>query len=122
MVVTVKGVEEFLTAFKADMEQNGLSIWPTKKNDAFLLESGFNNADIESIVRSLAVRDYESGPKGDDKEDYRLPGEVWIFSREYEGFELYIKLKRAGEQTTVSECLSAHEAEFPMKKPMRGQK
>lgn len=121
-MATVKEIEDFLIAFKRDMDQNGLSIWPTKKNNDFLVESGFDNDDIKSILRALAVRHYEYGPQGEDKEGYRLPGEVWIFGKEHEGFELYIKLKRTGEHTTVSECLSAHEAEFPMKKPMRGQK
>lgn len=122
MTATAKEIQEFLDAFKSDMDQNGLNIWPTQKNDAFLLESGFSNDDVETIIRSLAVRDYEAGPKDDDKGHFRADGEVWIFSREYEGFELYIKLKRTGTQTIVSECLSAHEAEFPMRKPMRRHK
>ena len=122
MTATEKEIEVFLADFKSDVDQNGLSIWRTQKNDAFLLESGFDNDDVEDIIRMLAVRDYESGPKGDDKGHFRADGEIWIFSKEYEGFGLYIKLKRTDGSIAVFECLSAHEAEFEMKKPMRRYK
>lgn len=112
--------ELFLKTFKETVRSNGLNIWPTEKNKDFLLESGFTNEDVEEIILSLKVRDYESGPSS-DKKDFRADGEVWVFSREYEGFELYIKVKLRNGQP-IAECLSAHEAEFEMKKPKRDRK
>lgn len=122
VVTTPKEVEEFLTAFKAGVGTEVFTVWTTAKNDAFLLESGFTNRDIEVIVRSLAVKDYSSGPEDDDKADIRGIGEIWVFSKEYEGFDLYVKLKRANGKVALCECLSVHEAEFPMKTPMGRKK
>lgn len=113
-------VEEFLKNFKAAVQKSGLNIWPTTKNNDFLLESGFSNGDVEDIVLSLRIRDYERGPC-DDQKDYRPDGQVWVFSREHEGFELYIKVKLLNGQV-MAECLSAHEADFEMTKPKRNRK
>lgn len=111
-----------MDAFKGIVERNGLDTWPTKKNDQFLLDSGFTSDDVEEIVRKIEVRDYESGPHDDDKEGFRQPGEVWVFGKEYEGYDLYIKLKMTNGNAVIAECLSAHEAEFPMKLPMRARR
>lgn len=121
MVANARDIEAFLTAFKAYMDQSGLNIWPTAKNNQFLLDAGFDNGDIEEIVRTLEVRHYENGPLTDPKA-HRPNGDVWIFSREYYGYDLYIKLKQTASYKVIAECLSVHEAEFPMKQPMRAPK
>lgn len=112
--------EQFLRTFKEAVTDNGLNIWPTEKNKDFLFESGFTKEDVEEIILSLKVRDYESGPFADNK-DHRPDGEVWVFTKEYEGFELYIKIKLRDGQI-IAECLSAHEAEFEMKKPKKDRR
>jgi len=117
-VVTNREIEEFLVGFRDIIDRSGLNLWETVKNNDFQVESGFTNADIEQIVRTLKPEHYQNGPVEDDK-PHRPSGEVWIFGREYEGFELYIKLKKTHDSQLLAECMSAHEAEFPLKNPNR---
>jgi len=111
-VATTAEIEDFLSEFAEIIERSGLNIWSRKKNDDFLLESGFTNSDVEWIVKTLKPGHYIKGPENDDK-PYRPDGEVWKFGREYGGFELYIKLKKTQDHQLLAECMSAHEAEFP---------
>lgn len=110
-------VQAFLKRFWQAMDTHGVTIWKTKKNDDFLLETGFNNADVVDVLKRLRSQDYSAGPQADDKAG-RPVGEVWKFAREYEGYGMYIKLKLdASTGLPVAECLSFHEAERQMRQP-----
>lgn len=112
-------VREFLARFIAAMDVHGLDLWNTAKNDAFVLETGFTQDDAELVIRMLRSVDYSKGPEDDD--DPRRPhGEVWVFSREFEGFPMYIKLKlelQPYHNPVPSICMSFHEEERPMVRP-----
>lgn len=110
-------VSAFLRRFKEAVKENGLSIWPTAKNQKFLTDSGFTNDDVVEALKSLVPRNYAAGPEEDDN-PARPAGEVWKFAREYEGYEMYIKLKLDPQTNLpVAECLSFHEAERDMRQP-----
>src|SRR4051794_10425082 len=101
------------------MDRHGLDLWLTGKNVAFLESEGFLKADAELLVRRLHPRDYSSGPEPDD--DARRPaGEVWKFYTEFEGYDLYVKLKlELPECNSVpSICMSFHPAEAAMRRPL----
>lgn len=55
VAATIQEIRAFLDAFKGTVERNGLNTWPTKKNDQFLLDSGFTSDDVEEIVRKIEV-------------------------------------------------------------------
>jgi hypothetical protein len=112
-------VVTFLRRFREAMDIHGLDLWPTPKNKKFEDDTGFTKADAELPVRSLRTIDYSMGPEPDDNAS-RSPGEVWIFGREFEGVDLYVKLKlelhpHIGETRSV--CMSFHPQEHPLKRP-----
>jgi hypothetical protein len=51
--------------------------------------------------------------------DKDKPGDIWIFGKEIEGKEVYIKLKIAivGE-VRIAKCISFHIANFPLSFPL----
>lgn len=111
--VSEREIEAFLRRFWAAMDEHGLTIWKNNKNDRFLLDNGFCNADVEDAVRGLRAGDHHAGPMADDR-DFRPPGEVWVFMREFEGFDMYVKLKfDPSGRVPSAECLSFHEREEP---------
>jgi len=121
LAVVDADIQAFLRRFWQAMDAHGLAIWKNKKNDDFLMETGFTNDDVVAVVTSLRTSDYHAGPEPDERLS-RPPGEVWVFAREYEGYEMYIKLKLTHEldmSTAVpsTECMSFHEAEHPMSRP-----
>lgn len=109
-------IEAFLRRFCAAIDLYGLTLWRNTKNDTFLLDNGFTNADVEDAVRGLRARDHRAGPMADDKEwrASQTPGDVWVFHREFEGFAMYVKLKfDPSGRVPTAECMSFHEREKP---------
>ncbi|GEO42062.1 hypothetical protein SAE02_62100 [Skermanella aerolata] len=112
-------IAAFLRRFREAMETHGLDLWPTPKNRKFEDDTGFTKADAELLVRSLRVIDYATGPEPDDNAA-RSSGEVWVFGREFEGIDLYLKLKLQFSPHvggTPSACMSFHPQEYPLKQP-----
>lgn len=119
MLATGAEVSAFLRRFWQAMDVSPLHIWSTDKNRTFLTDSGFTNDDVVTVLRTLVPGNYSSGPQTDDN-PARPAGEVWKFAREYEGYEMYIKLKLDPQTNLpVAECLSFHEAEREMRQPNR---
>lgn len=116
-MATEAEIDAFLRRFRAAVQNRGLTLWPTAKNNQFLLDTGFTNKDVLEIVNALTATDYSSGPEPDDNPK-RAAGEVWKFNREHVGYELYIKLK-LHSANPVAECMSCHEAEGEMRQPIR---
>lgn len=119
-MATQADIDAFLKKFCAAVDAHGLTLWPTAKNNVFLLATGFTNEDVETIVKSLNSHCYSSGPEPDDDAG-RPKGDVWKFAPEYAGYELYVKLK-LHHGAPVAECLSCHEAEGEMRQPIRRQR
>ncbi|WP_109070178.1 type II toxin-antitoxin system MqsR family toxin [Azospirillum sp. TSH58] len=110
-------VQAFLRRFVQAVASHGVHVWKTKKNDAFLMDTGFTNADVVDALKTLRVQNYSAGPELDDDPN-RPAGEVWKFMREYEGYNLYVKLKLdASTGLPIAECLSFHPAERQMQQP-----
>ena len=109
-------VTAFLDKFRTVAATHGLTIWATQKNEDFRSETGATNQDILQIIESLRPRNYHSGPEADD-DPGRPVGEVWKFSVEWCGYDLYMKLKLS--MTPAAECLSCHEREKEMAEPLR---
>lgn len=117
-MTTDADIQAFLRRFAVAAAAHQINIWRTRKNDQFLTDSGLTNQDVVIAIGTLRVRDYSGGP-----ESRTTTSEVWKFSREYEGYDMYIKLG-IDSQTGVpmAECLSFHEAEEPMPQPSRGRR
>lgn len=112
-----KYVRQFLKEFKSLVYQNGLIVKDRQINMQYLLELGLTAKQREEIVLSLSVLDYCSGPI---KDEYR-PGNYWVFGKQIDGVEVYIKLKIAGSAAReYALCLSFHKSEHPLNYPFLG--
>ena len=112
----------FLARFAQAAEVHGINFWDAReKNKAFIDETGFIRDDLEKVIESLRYENYNDGPDPDYNSS-RSAGEVWEFSREFMGYDLYIKLKlifvpAVGEVPPV--CMSFHAQEASMRTPLR---
>jgi hypothetical protein len=107
-------VHHFLNEFKSLIFENGLIVKDRQVNRQHLLELGLSAKQREEIVMSLSVLDYSSGPI---KDDYK-PGDYWVFGKQLDGVEVYIKLKIAGSPgREYALCLSFHKSEHPLDYP-----
>jgi len=67
-------------------------------------------------ILGLSVTDYCKGPQPDKDR----PGDIWVFGREIEGREIYIKLKMAKVGShKIAKCISFHAAERPLCYPFK---
>lgn len=85
----------------------------TKTTMAFL---GFTKKNVEDVILGLSVANYCRGPEA----DRNMPGEVWEFGEDIEGYEVYIKLKLAtvsGKQ--IAKCISFHISQRPLRYPYK---
>ena len=80
-----------------------------RRNYDYLPDLGLTEAGVKREVLDLALNDYCRGPEADDNRLER--GNVYVFGKEIDGTEVYIKLKiaHAGEQK-IAKCLSFHTA------------
>lgn len=110
-------VNKFLKEFKAIVTSgNGLLIIPRPSSNATITMLGLTKKTVVLEILGLSVIDYSSGPNPDRD----LPGELWIFGKEINGHEIYIKLKIAEiKGLKIAKCLSFHEAEFSLTYPFK---
>jgi hypothetical protein len=115
--VSTQDVRDFLLTFKrAGTAGSGIDMIPRAETRSTLTLLGLTKANLEEILLGLSVTDYCQGPEPDRDR----PGNLWIFGREIEGHEVYIKLKvaRAGDRQ-IAKCISFHIARHPLEYPHR---
>jgi hypothetical protein len=85
-------VRQFLQEFKSLIFENGLFVKDRQINRQHLLELDLTAKQREEIVLSLSILDDSSGPIKDE----HGTGNYWVFGRQIDAVEVYIKLKIAG--------------------------
>ena len=107
----------FLNDFKELMGQGHYFIKEHHKNIQALKDLGINARIRDGIILSIGMMDYSSGPNPDEYH----PGDYWVFGRDVNAIEIYIKLKivsyNNGNERAV--CLSFHPSEHALKYPFR---
>lgn len=103
-------VEEFLRQFKPKMSVWGLMFIRRGKNVDTLDKLGITYTKVEEIVRDIEAVDF-CETIIDTMGSF---GEMWVFGRDYEGHELYVKIAM-GNPNFRTICISFHIAEHPMK-------
>ncbi len=107
----------FLKDFKELMGQGHYFVKEHHKNIQTLKDLGINARIRDEIILSVAMENYSSGPNPDEYH----PGYYWIFGKDLDAIEIYIKLKivsyNNGNERAV--CLSFHPSEYPLKYPFR---
>ena len=110
-------VAAFLKEFKKlAARDKGIYVVNRQVNMDALAELEITERDRENEILELSIEHYCSGPEPDVDQ----PGEIWIFGKEINGREVYIKLKIAdvGEKK-IAKCISFHRAQFPQCYPLR---
>jgi len=110
-------MHNFLKDFKELMGQGHYFVKEHHKNMLALVDLGITARLRDEIILSVAMEDYSSGPNPDEYQ----PGYYWIFGKNLDAVEIYIKLKigsyNNGNERAV--CFSFHSSEHPLKYPFR---
>ena len=115
-------VERFLRRVRnVARDRRHFDLIPRASTNKLLIALGLNTESVRQEILGIEVEDYSSGPEADRDR----PGEVWVFGRQVESLEVYIKLKLVKDPVTDQEylkCLSFHEAEYRLRYPLRGHR
>jgi hypothetical protein len=107
----------FLKDFKELMGQGRYFVKDHHKNIQTLKDLDITTRIRDNLILSTALNDYSSGPNPDEYQ----PGDYWVFGKDLNGVEIYIKLKivtrHNGDEKAV--CISFHPSEHPLRYPLR---
>ena len=108
-----KEVEAFLREFKPKFNVWGIIFINREKNEEALRALGITPVAREEIIKKIEKEDYSHTVI--DEVSF---GDMWVFGKDYDGTELYIKISmgRPGNKTI---CISFHEAEHPLNYPLK---
>lgn len=111
-------IEAFLEQFKIKVSIWGIVFLDNReKNAQTLLNLNISRLERLNIIKSIKIEDYSQGPIIDALNDY---GEMWVFGKDVKGVEIYIKIT-IGKPNLKSICISFHQAEHPMKYPLKNK-
>jgi hypothetical protein len=112
-------IRDFLVEFKGIMVKGrGLDIVNRRENIDTLARMGLTKKNLIEEIMTLSVENYCQGPERDKDR----PGDIWVFGKQIEAEEIYIKLKIAQVgKAKIAKCLSFHAANFPLCYPCRGE-
>lgn len=107
----------FLREIKDLIQQGHYQILGRIKNYDSMIALGITERMRDEFILSLAVENYSSGPMMDE---YK-PGNIWVFGKELDSTEIYIKLKIVTDNhgNEMALCMSFHPSEYRMKYPFR---
>lgn len=108
-IKTQQEVEAFLRQFMPKFDIWGIVFLNREKNLDTLFRLGLTEAARKDIVRSIDTLDYV-----ETIEDALSYGEMWVFGKDYDGQELYIKIS-LGQPSSQTICISFHIAEHPIR-------
>lgn len=108
MIKTKQEVEQFLNQFNIKFDVWGIFYLNRDKNNEALKALGITAKARDEIVRQLKSDDYVETLQAD------FFNEMWVFGRDVEGSELYIKIA-LGQPNSNTICISFHVAEHPIK-------
>ena len=113
MIRKEEDVEKFLQQFKPKFKIWGVIFVGREKNNEALKLLGISPIAREEIIESIEKVDYV------DTIENAIPyGELWVFGKDLDGTELYIKISM-GQPNNKTICISFHIAEHPMKYPYK---
>lgn len=119
-MATRSEVVEFLNLFKGCLALDDYAIRNRQKNRQALIDLDMTPDQRREILLGLEPEDYVAGPHPDDTDETK---EVWVFGRQCEGVEVYIKARVVavpGRQNTYRALLwSFHAAEHRLDYPLK---
>lgn len=108
IVKSKEDVEAFLHQFKPKMDIWGIFFLNRGKNLDAAIRLNLRETERKEILRDLIPEDYV-----ETINDALSYGEMWVFGRDFNETELYIKIS-LGQPDSKTICISFHEAEHPI--------
>lgn len=108
-VNTKDEVEAFLRRFFPKMEVFGVIFTNRGKNNEALKMLGITPSVRKEYIKEITSEDYVETIM-----DGMSYGDMWVFGRDCDGVELYIKIAM-GEPNSNTICISFHAAEYPLR-------
>lgn len=102
-------VEAFLHRFIPKLDIFGIIVLNRQKNFEALKLLGITELERKEVIKTIVVDDYVETIK-----DAVSFGDMWVFGKDFENTELYIKISM-GKPNTNTICISFHKAEYPIK-------
>lgn len=106
-------VEAFLREFRPKFSIWGIIFLHREKNEEALRALGITPVAREEIIKKIEKEDYSHSVI-----DETSFGDMWVFGRDYDGTELYIKIS-LGAPGSNTICISFHESEHSLTYPFR---
>lgn len=117
---TKKEVDAFLKEFKERAKLFDIVYVDSKPNNVDTLTAlDITHKDRDKYVLSLEPEDYCQGP---DKNDYPGQNDVWVFGKQINGHEVYIKVFINAKFNRPNVCISFHIAKFSLTYPLKKSK
>ena len=116
-IKTTVEVERFLSVFMPKFEIWGIFFLNREKNIEALKELGITSSIREEVIRGLEVRDYID-TLSDSMNSF---GDMWVFGKDYEGNELYIKIA-LGRNENLTTHSNENSRRMPGEKPFHRRK
>ena len=111
-------VKAFLNQFSIKLNIYGIIFRDDRqKNVEALAILDITKLDRLNVVRSIEVKDYVQGPIIDE---LNMGSEMWVFGRDVNSREVYIKITLGGENRQTI-CISFHVAEHPLTYPFKNK-
>ena len=114
-------VVDFLRLFKGCIMLDLLHVKDREKNRQALIDLGITPDERKEALLGLEPTNYVSGPMPDDTDDTK---EVWVFGKEVQGTEVYIKLRVVQDSRRKNAyratVWSFHPAQYTMKYRLQG--
>ncbi|MCY1094248.1 hypothetical protein [Bacillus safensis] len=84
-----------------------------QKNKEFIRELGWQPTHVYQELKELEVKNYAKGPENNQGMSGTKKGQIWIFGREIENYNVYIKLHLVPLEARKYKfiCISFHEEE-----------
>jgi hypothetical protein len=115
-------VVDFLNLFKGCVMLGALLVKSRDVNTQALVDLGITSDERKETLLGLEPENYVSGPMLDDTDGMDKTKEVWIFGKQVQGKEVYIKLRVVEDSRNhgASRAMvwSFHPAEHKMKYPL----
>ena len=113
MVKAREEVEKFISTFIAKADIFGVIFVDRDKNNEALKMLGLTDSASLRLVKEIKVEEYS-----DTISDSLSYGDMWIFGKDYNGKELYIKVS-LGKFSDSAICVSFHIAQYQLEHPYK---
>jgi hypothetical protein len=110
-------IRSFLRNFKEIASKGrGIDVVLRRENFESLAQLGLTKKNRNEEIMTLSLADYSKGPEPDTDR----PGDVWVFGKQIESKDVYIKLKIVQEKDVkIAKCISFHPAKYPLDYPYK---